>query len=90
MKNEYYENEWIVNHNHQKVKSQEYQIPVEYTDHEIRMQQLEHKSKIERIRVEREAIKYGLIGLIMLPVFWKLMWFMIDCMWIYSYAVRGF
>ena len=91
MKNEYFENEWMVNHNHQKVKSQEFDISeYEYTDHEIRMQQLESKSKVGRIKVEREAVKYGLIGLIILPVFWKMMWLMINLMWAYSYAVRGF
>ncbi len=89
--NDYFENEWMVNHNHQKVKAQEYQISEhEYTDHEIRMQQLRRKAEADRPKVELEAVKYGLIAIVMLPVFWKLMWLMIDLMWAYSYAVRGF
>ena len=87
--NDYFENEWMVNHNHQKVKAQEFNTP-KYTDHEIRMQQLRRKAEAERPKVEFEAVKYCLIGLVMLPVFWCMMWLMIDLMWAYSYAVRGF
>ena len=91
MKNdfEYFENEWMVNHNHQKVKAQEYQIP-KYTDHEIRMAQLRRKAEADRPKVELEAVKYGLIAIVMLPVFWILFRLMIACMWAYSFAVRGF
>lgn len=86
---DYFENEMMVNRNHRKVKAQEYQIP-KYTDHEIRMAQLRRKAEADRPKVELEAVKYGLIAIVMLPVFWKLMWLMIDLMWAYSYAVRGF
>lgn len=89
MKNADYEFTTIVNRNHQKVKSQEFNTP-KYTDHEIRMEALRRKAEAERPKVEFEAVKYCLIGLVMLPVFWCMMWLMIDLMWAYSYAVRGF
>ena len=86
---DYFENEMMVNRNHQRVKAQEYQIP-KYTDHEIRMEQLEHKSRIEQKRVNHEAIKFGLMAAVSIPTFCILLRLMIACMWAYSFAVRGF
>ena len=87
--NDYFENEWMVNHNHQKVKAQEFNTP-KYTDHEIRMQQLRRKAEAERPKANREAIKFGLMMAVAMPSFWILFRLMIACMWAYSYAVRGF
>lgn len=89
MKNEYFENERMVNHNHQKVKAQEFNIP-EYTDHEIRMAQLERKAKANRVKVNREAIKFGLTMAVAMPTFYFGLRLMIACMWAYSFSVRGF
>ena len=87
--NDYFENEWMVNHNHQKVKAQEFNTP-KYTDHEIRMQQLRRNAEAERPKANREAIKFGLMMAVAMPSFWILFRLMIACMWAYSYAVRGF
>ena len=87
--NDYFENEWMVNHNHQKVKAQEFNTP-KYTDHEIRMQQLRRKAEADRPKVNREAMKFGLMMAVAIPSFWFLFRLMIACMWAYSFAVRGF
>ena len=87
--NDYFENEWMVNHNHQKVKAQEFNTP-KYTDHEIRMEALRRKAEAERPKANREAIKFGLMMAVAMPSFWILFRLMIACMWAYSYAVRGF
>lgn len=88
MKNDFeYEFEFMVNNHHKHERIKNSNVP---SDHEIRMQQLRRKAEAERPKVEFEAVKYCLIGLVMLPVFWCMMWLMIDLMWAYSYAVRGF
>ena len=84
-----YEFTTIVNRNHQKAKAREYQIP-KYTDHEIRMEQLRRKADADRKKVNREAIKFGLMMAVAIPSFWFLFRLMIACMWAYSFAVRGF
>ena len=84
-----YEFTTMVNRNHQKAKAREYQIP-KYTDHEIRMEQLRRKADADRKKVNREAIKFGLMMAVAIPSFWFLFRLMIACMWAYSFAVRGF
>ena len=88
MKNEY-EFIMMVNNNHQKAKAQEYQIP-KYMDHEIRMKQLERKSRIEQKRVNHEAIKFGLMMAFAIPMFYFGLRLMIAVCWAYSFSVRGF
>lgn len=80
----------MVNNNHKFKKAQKFNIPEEYTDHEIRMEQLERKSRVEQKRVNREAKKFGLMLAVAMPTFWILLRLMIACMWAYSFAVRGF
>ena len=87
--NDYFENEWMVNHNHQKVKAQEFNTP-KYTDHEIRMQQLRRKAEAERPKANREAIKFGLMAAVSIPTFCIFLRLMIAVCWAYSFAVRGF
>ena len=90
MKNEF-EFTAIVNRNHQKAKAKEFSIPeYEYTDHEIRMEQLERKSRIEQKRVNHEAIKFGLMAAVSIPTFCIGLRLMIAVCWAYSFAVRGF
>ena len=86
--NDYFENEWMVNHNHQKVKAQEFNTP-KYTDHEIRMQQLRRKAEAERPKANREAIKFGLMMVVGI-LFMIMGYFAIKSVWFYSIAVRGF
>ena len=86
--NDYFENEWMVNHNHQKVKAQEFNTP-KYTDHEIRMQQLRRKAEAERPKANREAIKFGLMMVVAI-LFMIMGYFAIKSVWFYSIAVRGF
>lgn len=83
-------NEMMVNGNHQKVKAQEYHIPVNYTNHEIRMAQLEHKHQAEQKATNKAALKYGAIMVALIPIMIFGMKIMIDMAWMYSYAVRGF
>ena len=85
--NDYFENEWMVNHNHQKVKAQEFNTP-KYTDHEIRMQQLRRKAEDERPKANREAIKFGLMMVVGI-LFMIMGYFAIKSVWFYSIAVRG-
>ena len=85
--NDYFENEWMVNHNHQKVKAQEFNTP-KYTDHEIRMQQLRRKAEAERPKANREAIKFGLMMVVGI-LFMIMGYFAIKSVWFYSIAVRG-
>lgn len=81
----------MVNNNHKFKKAQKFNIPeYEYTDHEIRMEQLERKSRVEQKRVNREAIKFGLMMVVAMPIFYFGLRLMIACMWAYSFAVRGF
>ena len=81
----------MVNNNHKFKKAQKFNIPeYEYTDHEIRMEQLERKSRIEQKRVNHEAIKFGLMAAVSIPTFCILLRLMIAYMWAYSFAVRGF
>ena len=87
--NDYFENEWMVNHNHQKVKAQEFNTP-KYTDHEIRMEQLRRKADADRKKVNREAIKFGLMMAFAIPTFCFCLRLMIAICWAYSFAVRGF
>lgn len=87
MKN--YEFNTMVNNHHQKVKAQECQIPA-YTDHEIRMAQLRKKAEADQPRVNREAVKFGLMVAVAIPTFWICFRLMIALMWAYSFAVRGF
>lgn len=89
MKSEY-EFSTMVNNNHRKVKAQEYQIPAEYTDHEIRMACLQRKAKNDQKKANHEAVKFGLMMVVAMPSFWILFRLMIAIMWAYSYAVRGF
>lgn len=89
MKEMDYEFSFMVNNHHKNKKVQESNTP-KYTDHEIRMQQLRRKAEADRPKVELEAVKYGLIAIVMLPVFWILFRLMIACMWAYAFAVRGF
>lgn len=84
-----YEFSYLVNNHHKYERIRNSKVS-EHTDHEIRMEQLKRKAEADRPKVEFEAVKYCLIGLVMLPVFWCMMWLMIDLMWAYSYAVRGF
>ena len=85
--NDYFENEWMVNHNHQKVKAQEFNTP-KYTDHEIRMAQLRRKAEAERPKANREAIKFGLMMVVGI-LFMIMGYFAIKSVWFYSIAVRG-
>lgn len=80
----------MVNRNHKKVKAQEYNISENYTDHEIRMAQLERKHKAEQKAVNKAALKYDAIMVALIPIMIVLMKIMIDFAWMYSYAVRGF
>lgn len=90
MKNEF-EFTAIVNRNHQKAKAQEFSIPeYEYTDHEIRMAQLERKALVEQKRVNREAKKFCLMMAFAIPIFYLGLRLMIAVCWAYSFAVRGF
>lgn len=90
MKNEF-EFTAIVNRNHQKAKAKEFSIPkYEYTDHEIRMAQLRKKAEVDRQKINREAIKFGLTMAVAIPTFYVGLRLMIACMWAYSFAVRGF
>lgn len=86
---DYFENEMMVNRNHQRVKAQEYQIP-KYTDHEIRMQQLRRKAEADQSKINHEAKKFGLMMAFAIPAFYFGLRLMIACMWAYSFAVRGF
>ena len=86
--NDYFENEWMVNNNHQKVKAQEFNTP-KYTDHEIRMAQLRRKAEAERPKANREAIKFGLMMVVGI-LFMIMGYFAIKSVWFYSIAVRGF
>lgn len=86
--NDYFENEWMVNHNHQKVKAQEFNTP-KYTDHEIRMAQLRRKAEAERPKANREAIKFGLMMVVGI-LFMIMGYFAIKSVWFYSIAVRSF
>ena len=86
--NDYFENEWMVNHNHQKVKAQEFNTP-KYTEQEIRMQQLRRKAEAERPKANREAIKFGLMMVVGI-LFMIMGYFAIKSVWFYSIAVRGF
>ena len=91
MKNDFeYEFEFMVNNHHKFKKAQEFNIPEEYMDHEIRMEQLERKSRIEQKRVNHEAIKFGLMAAVSIPTFCILLRLMIAVCWAYSFAVRGF
>ena len=86
-----YEFTTMVNRNHQKAKAQEFNIPeYEYTDHEIRMEQLRRKADADRQKVNREAIKFGLMMAFAIPTFYFGLRLMIAVCWAYSYAVRGF
>ena len=78
----------MVNHNHQKVKTQEFNTP-KYTDHEIRMAQLRRKAEAERPKANREAIKFGLMMVVGI-LFMIMGYFAIKSVWFYSIAVRGF
>ncbi len=83
-------NEKMVNGNHRNVKSQEFNIPENYTDHEIRMVQLERKHRAEQKAANKAALKYGVIVVALIPIMIAGMKIMIDLAWMYSYAVRGF
>ena len=85
-----YEFDIMVNNNHKKVKAQEFNIPVDYSEHELRMAQLERKAKANQVKANVQAIKYGLFGLAMVPVAYICMRMMIAGMWIYALTVRGF
>lgn len=89
MKSMEYEFITMVNINHKNKKAQESDIS-KYTDHEIRMAQLRRKAEADRPKVNREAMKFGLMMAIAMPTFWILLRLMIACMWAYSFAVRGF
>ena len=89
MKNEYFENEWMVNNNHHKIKSQEYHIPV-YTDHEIRMKALRKRAKREQIKANREAMYISFMMIVGMPIFIISGYLGIKFVWLYSFAVRGF
>lgn len=81
----------MVNNNHKFKKAQKFNIPeYEYTDHEIRMSQLEHKARVEQKRVNREAKKFCLMMAFAIPTFYIGLRMMIACMWAYSFSVRGF
>ena len=84
-----YEFTTMVNRNHQKAKAREYQIP-KYTEHEIRIEQLRRKADADRQKVNREAIKFGLMMAFAIPMFYFGLRLMIAVCWAYSYAVRGF
>lgn len=79
----------MVNINHKNKKVQELNTP-KYTDHEIRMAQLRRKAEADRPKVNREAMKFGLMMAVAMPTFWIFLRLMIACMWAYSFAVRGF
>lgn len=85
-----YEFNTMVNNHHQKIKAQEFNIPTNYTDLVIRMAQLDRKARVEQKRVNREAVKFGLMVAVAMPTFWICFRLMIALMWAYSYAVRGF
>ena len=87
MKEMDYEFITMVNANHKKV--QESNTP-KYTDHEIRMQQLRRKAEADRQKVNREAIKFGLMMAFAIPTFYFGLRLMIAVCWAYSFAVRGF
>ena len=80
----------MVNRNHKRAKAQEYKIPENYTDHELRMAQLERKHQAEQKAVNKAALKYGAIMAALIPIMIIGMKIMIDFAWMYSYAVRGF
>lgn len=80
----------MVNRNHKKVKAQEYKIPENYTDHEIRMAQLERKHQVGQEASNKAALKYGAIMVALIPIMIIGLKVMIDLAWMYSYAVRGF
>ena len=88
MKNEY-EFITMVNVNHKNKKAQEFNTP-KYTEHEIRMEQLRRKADADRKKVNREAIKFGLMMAFAIPTFYFGLRLMIAVCWAYSYAVRGF
>ena len=88
MKNEY-EFITMVNVNHKNKKAQEFNTP-KYTEHEIRMKQLRRKAEADRPKVNREAIKFGLMMAFAIPTFYFGLRLMIAVCWAYSYAVRGF
>ena len=80
----------MVNNNHKFKKAQEFNIPEEYTDHEIRMEQLHRKADADRQKVNHEAIKFGLMVAVAIPTFYFGLRLMIAVCWAYSFAVRGF
>ena len=84
-----YEFSYLVNNHHKNKKAQESNIS-KYTDHEIRMEALRRKAEADRPKVNREAMKFGLMVAFAIPTFWILLRLMIACMWAYSFAVRGF
>ena len=82
-----YEFSFMVNNHHERIRNSNVS---EHTEHEIRMEQLERKSRIEQKRVNHEAIKFGLMAAVSIPTFCILLRLMIAVCWAYSFAVRGF
>ena len=82
-----YEFEFMGNNQQTHERIQNSNVP---SDHEIRMEALRRKAEADRPKVNREAIKFGLMMAVAMPSFWFLFRLMIACMWAYSYAVRGF
>ena len=82
-----YEFSFMVNNHHERIRNSNVS---EHTEHEIRMEQLRRKADADRKKVNREAIKFGLMMAFAIPTFYFGLRLMIDVCWAYSYTVRGF
>ena len=82
-----YEFSFMVNNHHERIRNSNVS---EHTEHEIRMEQLRRKADADRKKVNREAIKFGLMMAFAIPTFYFGLRLMIAVCWAYSYAVRGF
>ena len=82
-----YEFSFMVNNHHERIRNSNVS---ENTEHEIRMEQLRRKADADRKKVNREAIKFGLMMAFAIPTFYFGLRLMIAVCWAYRYAVRGF
>ena len=68
MKNDFeYEFEFMVNNHHKHERIKNSNVP---SDHEIRMEALRRKAEDDRPKVNREAIKFGLMVAVAIPTFY--------------------
>ena len=82
-----YEFSFMVNNHHERIRNSNVS---ENTEHEIRMEQLRRKADADMQKVNREAIKFGLMMAFAIPMFYFGLRLMIAVCWAYSFAVRGF